>query len=187
MKKFSTGIFVVGCLAASTAALAESQTISVGYAQSKLQRVNTLRGINVQYRYETNTPFGVLTSATYQKGSKDYMHANEDVSESAYDQNKAFSVQVGPVYRLNSIASMYTTIGYNHTKATQKYAVSANSGAKFNTDFDTNSRAFAYGAGVIINPVSNLSVNIGYEGSRAYFTDYRAKLNGFNVGMGYRF
>jgi putative virulence related protein PagC len=44
-----------------------------------------------------------------------------------------------------------------------------------------------YGAGVQINPWNNLTIDVGYEGSRVKDggTDYA--VNGFNVGVGYRF
>lgn len=186
MKKFSTSIVVVGCLIFSSTALAENQTFSVGYAQSKLQNFNTIRGVNLQYRYETNTPVGLLASATYLSGSKDYMNGNDEGSQYVNNDTKSFSIQAGPVYRLNSLASLYTTVGVSRTKIKQDYTLSG-AGERFSTDISYHTTAFAYGAGVIINPSNNLSINAGYEGSRAKFDEYHFNLNGFNVGVGYRF
>ncbi|ECI2922651.1 outer membrane beta-barrel protein, partial [Salmonella enterica subsp. enterica serovar Enteritidis] len=42
---------------------------------------------------------------------------------------------------------------------------------------------FAWGAGVQFNPVENVVIDLGYEGSKVG----AAKLNGVNVGVGYRF
>ena len=47
--------------------------------------------------------------------------------------------------------------------------------------------AFAYGLGVAINPVENISVNIGYEGTRSKYYDQKMNFNGFNIGVGYKF
>ncbi|STC85487.1 Attachment invasion locus protein precursor [Edwardsiella hoshinae] len=44
-----------------------------------------------------------------------------------------------------------------------------------------------YGAGVQINPLANWSVDIGYEGSRADLGGSKHSINGFNLGIGYRF
>ncbi|ENN8379042.1 Ail/Lom family outer membrane beta-barrel protein [Providencia rettgeri] len=49
-----------------------------------------------------------------------------------------------------------------------------------------NSTNFAYGAGVIINPMENIAVNIGYEGTQADMDGHKS-MNGFNIGVGYRF
>ncbi|WP_156964249.1 Ail/Lom family outer membrane beta-barrel protein, partial [Trabulsiella guamensis] len=48
------------------------------------------------------------------------------------------------------------------------------------------STSFAYGFGVTFNPVDNLSINAGYEGTQANLDGNRS-INGFNVGVGYRF
>ena len=46
--------------------------------------------------------------------------------------------------------------------------------------------SFAYGAGIIINPRDYLTVNLGYEGTRINMADDH-RINGFNIGVGYRF
>ena len=49
-----------------------------------------------------------------------------------------------------------------------------------------HSTSIAYGAGVIINPIENLTENGGYEGTTADIED-KYQINGFNIGVGYRF
>ncbi|MWL74803.1 Ail/Lom family protein, partial [Escherichia coli] len=49
MKKLSLAVLVAATLA-SGAALADNQTVSVGYAQSKVEDFKNIRGVNVQYR-----------------------------------------------------------------------------------------------------------------------------------------
>lgn len=39
---------------------------------------------------------------------------------------------------------------------------------------------------MVMNPSDTLSVNIGYEGTKASM-DRNYSINGFNVGIGYRF
>lgn len=45
---------------------------------------------------------------------------------------------------------------------------------------------FAWGAGIIVNPMANLSLTVGYEGTNVDLEGSR-NLNGFNIGTGYRF
>ncbi|MDY6461988.1 Ail/Lom family outer membrane beta-barrel protein [Acinetobacter faecalis] len=42
---------------------------------------------------------------------------------------------------------------------------------------------FAYGVGLTVNPIQNIAINVGYEGTNVDST----RFNGFNVGVGYRF
>lgn len=186
MRKLSTGVFIVSCLISSSAAMAESQTVSIGYAQSKLHKYHNIRGVNIQYRYETNTPVGLLASATYLSGSKDRMDTYGGGSQKVDKDIKSYSIQVGPVFRVNSLASLYSTVGVSRTKIKQEDTMSFEQ-ESFSQETSNHTTAFAYGAGVIINPTSKLSINAGYEGSRATFYGYHEKLNGFNVGVGYRF
>lgn len=187
MRKLSTGVFIVSCLISSSAAMAESQTVSIGYAQSKLHKFHNIRGVNIQYRYETNTPVGLLASATYLSGSKDRTDTlDADTSQNVDNDIKSYSIQAGPVFRVNSLASLYSTVGVSRTKIKQDYTMTVGQ-ESMSDGISNHTTAFAYGAGVIINPTSKLSVNAGYEGSRATFYGYHAKLNGFNVGVGYRF
>ncbi|NRN27042.1 Ail/Lom family outer membrane beta-barrel protein [Photorhabdus heterorhabditis] len=48
-----------------------------------------------------------------------------------------------------------------------------------------------WGAGLIVNPTTNASVTVGYEGSRFNTKEYggegKISTNGFNVTVGYRF
>ena len=47
-------IAVLTCLSAiSINSMAADQTVSIGYAQTKATDVKTLKGVNLQYKYET--------------------------------------------------------------------------------------------------------------------------------------
>ncbi len=45
---------------------------------------------------------------------------------------------------------------------------------------------FRINAGIIVNPMANLSITAGYEGTNVDLEGSR-KINGFNIGVGYRF
>lgn len=186
MKQFSTSFLIIGCLISSSTALADNHTVSVGYAQSKIEHAYNIRGVNLQYRYENEFPVGILVSATYMTGDEDetIIEGNEHVYDNL--DTKLFSIQTGPVYRINPLASIYGTVGISHIK--HKETFENEWVREETTDKKTN---FAYGAGVIINPISNLSVNAGYEGTRLTVFDEgdhkHSRINGFNIGVGYRF
>lgn len=178
MRKFSISLLVIGGLISSSATLADNHTVSVGYAQSKIEDLHDIKGVNLQYRYETDFPLGVLISATYLSGDKDKPY---DIEDSNLDV-KTFSLQTGPVYRFNSVASIYGTIGFSYNEVKITY-----DNPNYWAEFSENKTEFAYGAGVIINPIKNLSINVGYEGTRGTLWGESALINGFNVGIGYRF
>lgn len=186
MKQFPTSLLIISCLISSSAALANNHTVSIGYAQSKIEHSHNMKGVNLQYRYEDEFPVGVLVSATYISGDQDETEIyGYDYSYEKLD-TKLFSIQTGPVYRFNMFASIYGTVGISHSKV--KYNYEDRWIREETSEKKTN---FAYGAGVIINPTSNLSVNAGYEGTRLTISDEgeheHAQVNGFNVGVGYRF
>lgn len=48
-----------------------SQTLSVGYAQSKVEDFKNMPGVNLQYRYEWDSPVSVVASFTTLENSED--------------------------------------------------------------------------------------------------------------------
>lgn len=188
MKKHSIGILFISYLVANNAALADKNTLSFGYAQSKVESFKNIKGVNAQYRYEFSSPISILSSLTYLSGSRSesYHDSNASVSEYAKTKMKTYSVQIGPVYRFTNVASAYTTIGINHAKVknTSEVKIFQNHKKRQNSESSTT---FAYGAGLILNPLENISANIGYEGTRIKLNDKHYGINGFNIGVGYRF
>lgn len=192
MKKIATTIIVVSGLLGSACALADNHTVSVGYAQSKVQHFKNIRGVNVQYRYEWDSPVSVIGSFSYMKGddSKSYYDEFKDFYKHHADV-KYYSFLAGPAYRVNDYVSLYGLAGVSHTKADGGYEWRNSVGADEpdgheNSSLSGKSTRFAWAAGIAINPTENMSLNVGYEGSRADIYGKRS-INGFNVGVGYRF
>ncbi|WP_458864243.1 porin family protein, partial [Xenorhabdus khoisanae] len=48
----------------------DSNTVAVGYAQSKVQNFKNIRGVNLHYRYEMDSPVSIVGSLTYMKGDE---------------------------------------------------------------------------------------------------------------------
>ncbi|EAQ0604495.1 virulence membrane protein PagC, partial [Salmonella enterica] len=92
------------------------------------------------------------------------------------------SFMVGPAYRLSDNFSLYALAGVGTVKATFKEH-STQDGDSFSNKISSRKTGFAWGAGVQMNPLENIVVDVGYEGSNISST----KINGFNVGVGYRF
>lgn len=194
MKKTAIAALVLaGSVLAAQYAMAESQTVSIGWAHGKIENANNLNGVNLQYRYEWNSPVSLVTSFTYMSGNQN--DAWHDAWGDSYKQNvdtKYYSLLVGPAYRINEYVSLYGLIGGARTKADVNYewrnSVGADEpGGHKTINGSTDSTNFAYAAGVSINPVENLAINIGYEGSSADIYGDNYAINGFNVGVGYRF
>ncbi|MEG9983134.1 Ail/Lom family protein, partial [Escherichia coli] len=55
MKKLSV-LSAIILSVASGSVLADNHSFSVGYAQSKIQNFKNIRGVNLQYRYEWDSP-----------------------------------------------------------------------------------------------------------------------------------
>ncbi|STI82989.1 PagC-like membrane protein [Escherichia coli] len=57
--------------------LADNHTLSAGYAQSKVQDFKNIKGVNLQYRYEWDSPVSVVGSFSYMKGDWADSHRDE--------------------------------------------------------------------------------------------------------------
>lgn len=191
-KKLGIVVLFLSGLSVGTSVQAGDHTVSVGYAQSKVQDFKNIQGVNIQYRYEWDSPVSMMGTFTYMKG--DDSGSYTDYYGDSYTNHvdvKYYSFLAGPAYRINDFISFYGLIGVAHTKVSGGYewhnSVGANSvGGHDSGDLSGKSTSFAYAAGFTINPYENLSVNVGYEGSKANVYGKRS-INGFNVGMGYHF
>ena len=171
----------------SGAALADNQTVSVGYAQSKVEDFKNIRGVNVQYRYEWDAPLSVIGSFTYMSGDDDQRYYVDSDSVKNSIDVKYYSLMAGPAYRINEYVSLYALGGLAHTKAdVDTKWVNAGDNYTQHDSTSEKSTSFAYGAGVQFNPTAELAINVGYEGTNADLQGNHS-INGWNVGVGYRF
>ncbi len=188
MKSVILASLITVAMGCSLPALADSQTISLGYAQSKVQDFKNIRGVNAKYRYEWDSPVSLISSLTYMSGkqneSADYPGMG---SKSSHVNFKYYSLSAGPAYRFNSYISIYGLLGLNYSKADYSYRESSLSGSSWESSGNSNKASLMYGAGVQINPLENLSIDIGYEGSSFKDVEKTLSINGFNIGVGYRF
>ncbi|MBI6550305.1 Ail/Lom family outer membrane beta-barrel protein [Xenorhabdus sp. VLS] len=196
MKKALLATLVVSSFMSGSFAYADSQTVAIGYAQSKVQNFKNIRGVNLHYRYEWDSPVSIIGSFTYMKGNesnggtfKDRMA--EDVAWKSNIDLKYYSLMVGPAYRINNYVSVYGLLGFAHSKVNgyfNRINRKQNGGIVTYTEkADKKSTNLAYGAGVEVNPIQNLSLYAGYEGSSVKDYDKSHGINGFNIGVGYRF
>ena len=187
--KMTMMVLLCGGLLAGNNALADHHTVSVGYAQSKIEDFKNIRGVNVQYRYEWDSPLSVIGSFSYMKGDDSYSEQNNySGNVERYNEKvdaKYYSLMAGPAYRINDYVSFYGLIGVARTRVKDK-ATYQSQYVKYSGSYSESKASFAYGAGVVVNPISNLSVSVGYEGTRVKYNDDFA-INGFNIAVGYRF
>lgn len=176
-------VLVVATTAAllfSGAVLADNHTLSVGFAESMVKDFKHIKGVNLQYRYEWDSPLSVIGSMTYMSGSDSTTLEEMPIRIKA--DVKYFSLLAGPSYRFNDYISAYVVGGISHSRNELKFSLDSESGSE-----SYNSNNFAYGAGFIINPIKDVAINVGYEGSRTKMDSTKMSVNGFNVGVGYRF
>ncbi|EMQ2632654.1 Ail/Lom family outer membrane beta-barrel protein [Salmonella enterica] len=122
-------------------------TVSIGYAYTDLSGwlSGNANGANIKYNWEDlDSGFGAMGSVTYT--SADVNNYGYKVGDADYT-----SLLVGPSYRFNDYLNAYVMIG------------AANGHIKDNWGNSDNKIAFAYGAGIQLNPVENIAVNASYE------------------------
>lgn len=182
---------LVTILSFGSQALADQQTASIGYAQSKVQRLNNINGVNLKYRYEWGSPVSVIGSFTYLSGSsacsnlltRDVISNNADI--------KYYSLSAGPAYRFNKYISIYGLLGLNYNKVDYRSSwTNYESGYYRYMGSETGNISKTspmYSVGLQINPMENVVLDIGYEGASLDAADQSHNINGFNIGIGYRF
>ncbi|MFW0974379.1 Ail/Lom family outer membrane beta-barrel protein [Leclercia pneumoniae] len=185
MKKLSLALLVASTLMSGTA-LANNHTVSIGYAQSDFENLGDIHGVNVQYRYEWDSPFSVMGSFTYLTGDNSDSEYEAGETWSYKDDIKYYSLLAGPVYRINDYVSVYALGGVSYIKWDGETRWDYDWGYSERDKTSENSTQFAWGAGVQFNPTDDFSIGIGYEGTTAkYYESY--SVNGFNLTVGYRF
>lgn len=191
MKHIALSLTFLAAITTSAVVKADNHTITLGYAQSKVQDFKDINGVNVKYRYEWNSPLSVITSFTYLQGSDDSRYlVTQDIID-RHAEVKYYSLAAGPAYRINQYISIYGLVGLSHTKVDYNFNWQNYGGDSYtdmgNTSNSNKSTNFMYGAGVQTNPWNNLTVDIGYEGSKTSDGSKDYAINGFNIGVGYRF
>jgi len=177
MNRISIAVAFLGAIAFSSTANAENEsTISVGYAQSHVKfDGETLKehpkGVNLKYRYEIDSNWGVIGSFTYTHQDYNFYFNNRNVGNGDLDY---YSLTAGPVYRFNDYISAYGLVGAAHGKESVDV---------YSEKYSESKTAVAYGAGLQINPVKNIAIDASYEYSK--LDD--VKVGTWMLGVGYRF
>lgn len=188
MKKTVLSLLIVSLTPALS--YADKQTVSLGWAHSEMSTIDSLNGVNLKYRYETASPLSLIGSFTWLSGDKKFVtYASNDRIENKADV-KSYSLMVGPAWRMNEYVSFYGLLGLNYVKADARSHWFNWTGSYVEEGYTTENykkTAFAYGAGIQLNPLNNVAVDIGYEGSTVDLAGKDYHLNGFNLAVGYRF
>jgi len=149
-------------------------TVSLGYAYTDLSGFlsGNASGANLKYNWEElNSGFGVVGSLTYTKADVDYY--GYKVGDAKYT-----SLLVGPSYRFNEYINAYVMLGAARGQIDDNWG-----------DSDSKT-SFAYGAGLQVNPVENVAVNLSYEHTRFKIedeNDSEIKAGTWILGVGYSF
>ncbi|WP_213990203.1 Ail/Lom family outer membrane beta-barrel protein [Sodalis sp. dw_96] len=191
MKKLCLALIACATLGTTVNAVADSNhTVSMGYAQSKIEDGPTLKGVNAKYRFEWDSPVSIISSLTYMGASSTEEERHGRYSVFKKSKDKYLSLSAGPAYRFNEFISLYGLIGANFNRYSDNtWSVKHPNNVKRDQDSSKERNVgFMYGTGIQINPRHDISVDIGYEGSSAKNSGGdRYSINGFNIGVGYRF
>lgn len=161
-------------------AYADTQTVTVGYAQAKIKDLKNMKGINAQYHYDFNNNLGIAVSGTYMQAN-DKSNSNQTTTDKL--KSKYYSVLAGPEYRINDMVAVYGLVGVSSLK-NDRHCENESTICKEKSSHVN----LAYGAGVQVNPIKNFAVNVGYEGTRSKIMNGKEKaINGINIGVGYSF
>lgn len=169
---------------------ANRTTISMGYSQGELRDFGSLYGGNLTVQYEPDLPVGIMGSVTALRSDLDVITngiRKHKGSSSTKPGNSAeyYSAMFGPTLRLNESISIYALAGISHSKIDKTSAANLSSNKTSSASYNTN--RFAYGFGMTANITDNLSLNMGYEGSRVRFDEKLHPINAVMLSVGYRF
>lgn len=190
MKKLCLALATCATLGMNFNAMADNHTFSLGFEQGKISDINDINGINIKYRYEWDSPISIITSFSYMGGSKSLTEKQMSVTNHEEFKSKYYSLAVGPAYRFNEFVSIYGLAGFSFNKLNyiEKNVHDNSNRTSILEEASISNTSFMYGAGIQINPIENISIDLGYEGSRLELLNgYSKTINSFNIGVGYRF
>jgi len=173
-------------IATGSMAFAGEHSLSLGYAQSKVENFKNMPGVNIQYRYEWDFTLSALVSFTALQNDMTYSSNGWLGQTNDHTNAEYYSLMAGPAYRFNKYVSSYVLLGVSHSKMERHYTRRW-FGTESNIDYSNNDNAFAYGAGIIVNVSQHLTINVGYEGSQTKVENQHRSVNGINIGAGYHF
>jgi len=212
MKKVMKKIIALSVLAGLSANVFAKQgdsTLSLGYVHSDLKysgshkfsddakaepitlekRERHISGINVKYRYELTDNWGAIASFTHAQKSgllTDLNVAGKDHKAtdgaSAHYKLQYNSLMIGPTYRVNDWVSVYGTVGVGNGRVNAT-AYENVPGVKDGYRHSENKYAVAWSAGVQVNPMEQLAVDLSFEQSKPG----NLEANNVVLGLGYTF
>lgn len=146
-------------------------SVNTGAASRILDAFNWQDGGNLKYRYEHTASWGGMVSLTNSARKVSEKKARKELTYS--------SLMFGPTYRFNDYLSTYALAGVSKGK----YRVNNNVNSK-----EDSARGLSSGIGIQVNPVSALSLEVGYEFSHVnYGSSLTGNYNSWIVSAGYRF
>ncbi|WP_299014067.1 Ail/Lom family outer membrane beta-barrel protein [uncultured Photobacterium sp.] len=170
----------IAAVSVSTSAMAGEHTIVGGLSKTSIDSApKDLYGVNVKYRYEGGSRLGLIATGTINANSTDELVAQNGKLTTKKETTYGYgSFSLGPVYRLNSVLSAYSTVGY------ADYFVEVNDKAK-NTKYKTrDEEMFSASLGMQANITTHLVLDASYE-YVPFSGDNDAGT--FSLGLGYRF
>ncbi|WP_017348883.1 Ail/Lom family outer membrane beta-barrel protein [Pantoea sp. A4] len=161
-------------LTLSGSALAESITLSAGWATSRFEGSN-LNGMNVKAGYQPdNSPLGLMTSYSYAaQSTAEDLRGNWVISKVTYH-----SLQGGLSYESTPWLRPYAMLGA--ARLGEKYTAT-NGTHKEKGQHDKT--GMVYSVGFQVYPVENVFLDASYEGTKLY----ERRISTYTLGAGWKF
>ncbi|WP_160650116.1 Ail/Lom family outer membrane beta-barrel protein [Photobacterium alginatilyticum] len=169
-------------LSLPTLAFASEHTIVAGAVKTNVDSASEdLYGFNVKYRYEGSTQVGLIASVTLSGRSSDRLVADMQAGKLAATHTDTYgyaAVTAGPIFRINRVISLYSTVGY------AGYFMEIEDKKSNSTYRVIDEKMVAAGLGLQANITRNFVADASYE-----YVPFGSNNDSgtFALGLGYRF
>ncbi|MFC6377456.1 Ail/Lom family outer membrane beta-barrel protein [Tatumella terrea] len=191
MKKYSVLLTLVAGVLVTMPVYAARHSVSLGYTGAKVADVNNLRGLNLKYRYEWNTPLSLIVSASYLKSTTYYEHHRLYQSYESKTRIREYSFLAGPAWRFNEFFSVYGQAGITVNKTEVNwlnvFTPPLNRGLAYMFHKQSRSTVPMVSLGTQINPLNRIVLDLSYDIARPKVSGETKTFSSFNLGAGMAF
>ena len=191
MKKYSVLLMLMTGILISMPATAGRHSFTLGYTGAQVADLNNLKGVNLKYRYEWNSPLSVIASASYLKSTTYYEHNSLNQSYARETRIWEYSLLAGPAWRFNEFFSIYAQAGATFNKTTVNWAnvfiAPVNRGMNYMFHKTSRSTVPMISLGTQINPLSPIVLDLSYDVARPKISGETKTFSSVNLGAGIAF
>ena len=192
MKKYSVWLVLVTGVLFTLPVNAARHSVSLGYTGAKVAGLNNLKGVNLKYRYEWNSPLSVIASASYLKSNTHVERYTQTLSYERETRVREYSFLAGPAWRFNEFFSIYGQAGISVNKTETHWLnlfIPPLNRRQLDYIYHDQSRSTVpvISLGTQINPLKNIVLDLSYDVSRPKVLGQTKTYRSFTAGAGVTF